>query len=367
MREPSPLWESNPRHQPYHGCALPTELRGPAAQRTACEASCHPSGPPIRGLQCPPPTGGQLPPPPPPPDRLRERLRTARSPGRSASRRSDRRRPRIDRAGREASTMRRSSAVSPVEVATRNPRTRPPACPPQLGDRSIPVRSRAHVGGVAGSGGGPSGYTARPRGRGDQEWTRARSPRGSRCAGHAGARTPGLLRPVESAPRRASAPRDPSCPALRGVLNRGRSGATITTRPCWGTTARGRAGTAGLRAGRANGPGPATEEADHSSAPGYATSPRGPPLVELGRRGSPAARRREPPPPPRASAASAADPDPLQIPRGQCDAVGRDGVMDRDPVGSPWVAFHALAAALPESGTASLRRARRAIDRRVAS
>ena len=24
----SPLWESNPRHQPYHGCALPTELRG---------------------------------------------------------------------------------------------------------------------------------------------------------------------------------------------------------------------------------------------------------------------------------------------------------------------------------------------------
>ena len=25
---PSPLWESNPRHQPYHGCALPTELRG---------------------------------------------------------------------------------------------------------------------------------------------------------------------------------------------------------------------------------------------------------------------------------------------------------------------------------------------------
>ena len=29
----SPLWESNPRHQPYHGCALPTELRGPVADR----------------------------------------------------------------------------------------------------------------------------------------------------------------------------------------------------------------------------------------------------------------------------------------------------------------------------------------------
>ena len=28
----SPLWESNPRHQPYHGCALPTELRGRARQ-----------------------------------------------------------------------------------------------------------------------------------------------------------------------------------------------------------------------------------------------------------------------------------------------------------------------------------------------
>ncbi len=27
-RTESPLWESNPRHQPYHGCALPTELRG---------------------------------------------------------------------------------------------------------------------------------------------------------------------------------------------------------------------------------------------------------------------------------------------------------------------------------------------------
>src|SRR5688500_19237113 len=29
----SPLWESNPRHQPYHGCALPTELRGPFSAR----------------------------------------------------------------------------------------------------------------------------------------------------------------------------------------------------------------------------------------------------------------------------------------------------------------------------------------------
>ena len=27
-RDESPLSESNRRHQPYHGCALPTELRG---------------------------------------------------------------------------------------------------------------------------------------------------------------------------------------------------------------------------------------------------------------------------------------------------------------------------------------------------
>src|SRR6476661_3638661 len=32
IRCTSPLWESNPRHQPYHGCALPTELRGRARQ-----------------------------------------------------------------------------------------------------------------------------------------------------------------------------------------------------------------------------------------------------------------------------------------------------------------------------------------------
>lgn len=30
-RTSSPLWELNPRPQPYHGCALPTELRGHAA------------------------------------------------------------------------------------------------------------------------------------------------------------------------------------------------------------------------------------------------------------------------------------------------------------------------------------------------
>src|SRR5947208_405159 len=34
-RSESPLWESNPRHQPYHGCALPTELRGRAGRQVA--------------------------------------------------------------------------------------------------------------------------------------------------------------------------------------------------------------------------------------------------------------------------------------------------------------------------------------------
>ena len=36
-RRASPLWESNPRHQPYHGCALPTELRG-----RGCQGCCKP-------------------------------------------------------------------------------------------------------------------------------------------------------------------------------------------------------------------------------------------------------------------------------------------------------------------------------------
>ena len=37
----SPLWESNPRHQPYHGCALPTELRGRSRARQGRGPTCQ--------------------------------------------------------------------------------------------------------------------------------------------------------------------------------------------------------------------------------------------------------------------------------------------------------------------------------------
>ena len=35
-QSPSPLSESNRRHQPYHGCALPTELRGQSRPGAGC-------------------------------------------------------------------------------------------------------------------------------------------------------------------------------------------------------------------------------------------------------------------------------------------------------------------------------------------
>jgi L-amino acid N-acyltransferase YncA len=37
-REASPLWESNPRPRPYHGSALPTELRGRQSEPTESSA-----------------------------------------------------------------------------------------------------------------------------------------------------------------------------------------------------------------------------------------------------------------------------------------------------------------------------------------
>ena len=39
----SPLWESNPRHQPYHGCALPTELRGRSRNETGSHLATKPA------------------------------------------------------------------------------------------------------------------------------------------------------------------------------------------------------------------------------------------------------------------------------------------------------------------------------------